>query len=85
MRGTAPSRLLCFVTLRGTLREKPLHFMKRTGSPVSTVPEQYKIHPIIQTLIYRFRKTVLNIQQIQRPGVILKLLLITLTFLNLVC
>ena len=38
-------------TIKTPEMRKPLHFMKRTGSPVSTVPEQYKIHSIIQTLI----------------------------------
>ena len=50
--------------------------VKRTGSPVPTVPELYKIQLIIWTLVYCFRKIVCHIRWIQRPGIISTLSLI---------
>ena len=39
--------------------------VKQTGSPVPPVPELYKIHAIIWTLVYRFRKIVHHIYYIK--------------------
>ena len=36
----------------------PLYSVKRTGFPVPTVPELYKIHLIVRTPVYRFHKIV---------------------------
>ena len=55
-----------------------------SGSPVPTVPELYKIHSIIRTLMYRFRKIVCHLWWIQRLCIVLALSLIVLTFLNIV-
>ena len=48
------------------------------------VRELYRIHSIIWTLVYLFCKVVHHIQWIQRPVIVLTLLLIVLIFLNLV-
>ena len=58
-------------------------FCKAVGFPAPTVPEMYRVHLIIWTLVYHFRKIVRHIRWIQRPGIILTLLLIVVTFLNL--
>ena len=54
----------------------PSFSVKRTGSPVPTVPEMYKIYSIIRKLVYHFCKIVHHIRWIQRPGIILTLSLI---------
>jgi len=40
------------------VQSKTPHSIKQTGAPVSTVPELYKIHSIILTLMYLFRTIV---------------------------
>ena len=55
------------------------YFVKWRGSPVLTVPELYKIHSVMQTLVYHFCKIVCHIWWIQRPGITLALLFIVLT------
>ena len=75
--------LICLCTFKTPETRTPV-FHKLKGSPVPTVPELYKIHSIIWTLVYYFRKIVHHIRWIQRPGNILALSLIVLTFLNLV-
>ena len=39
---------------------KPPYSVMRTGSPVPTVPELYKIHSIMRALVYHICKIVLN-------------------------
>ena len=75
---------VCLCTIKTPEMQKPPYSVEQTVSPVPTVPELYKIHSIIQTLIHRFWKIVCHIQWIQRLGIILILSLIVLTPLNLV-
>ena len=59
---------------------------KWTGSAVPTVPELYKIYSIMQALklVCNICKIVCHLQGIQRPGIILALSLIVLTFVIIV-
>ena len=56
----------------------------RTGFPVPTIPELYKIHSIMRTLVCHICKIVRHLQWIQRQGIILALSLIMLAFVNIV-
>ena len=57
---------------------------KWTDSAVPTIPELYKIYSIMRALVYNIYKIVHHLQWIQRPGIILTLLLIVLTFVIIV-
>ena len=59
-----------------------MEICKWTGSAVPTVPELYKIYLIMRLLklVYNICKVVCHLQWIQRPGIILALSLIVLTF-----
>ena len=81
-----PKCIYMYITLCTTKTPEmcnPPYFVKWRGSPVPTVPELYKIHLVMQTLVYHFCKIVCHIRWIQRLGITLALLFIVLTFLNL--
>ena len=44
-----------------SVKRTPPHSVKQTGSPVPKLPELYKIHSIIWTLVYHFCKIVRHI------------------------
>ena len=80
-----PERIyVCLCTIEPLTCGTPPYSIKRTNSLVPIVPELYKFHSIIQTLVYCFHEIACHIWWIQRPGITLTLLLIILTFLNLV-
>ena len=61
-----------------------MEICKWTDSAVPTIPELYKIYSIMRALVYNIYKIVHHLQWIQRPGIILTLLLIVLTFVIIV-
>ena len=63
---------------------KPSVLCEADRSPVPIVPELYKIYSIFRTLVYHFNKIFWHLRWIPRPGIVLALLLIMLSFLNII-